>query len=242
MNNSTKAGFCVHPGPSDATGFGWYLYNNPVDFGLIAKFDCKDTALAVCAVLNASDNDAIGFISSGETLKKIRVNSGYIVAMVLVIVSGFLAMEFSSNPKDKQATQEELERNVAWVAQNRAEYRREGAEERRKEMQDRARVESQQEEAWNVMDESLGLQVESQGELINPEYPWRRGQKVEILETHEGFGAGKSGIVVGQNQGNMMFIVDYGDEKLGQVGWHAEVESQKLKASDVQSDTIEKTE
>ena len=38
------------------------------------------------------------------------------------------------------------------------EYRREEAEERRKKMQHRSRIESQQTEAWEVMDDSLGLQ------------------------------------------------------------------------------------
>ena len=37
------------------------------------------------------------------------------------------------------------------------EYRREGDAERRKKMQDQARVESQQSDAWKVMDESIGL-------------------------------------------------------------------------------------
>lgn len=57
----------------------------------------------------------------------------------------------------KPGTQEDLERNVAWQIQNRNEYRREGAEERRNKMQDQARTEAQQSNAWRVMDESLGL-------------------------------------------------------------------------------------
>jgi hypothetical protein len=89
---------------------------------------------------------------------------GYLLAVVIILVwvGGALVGQMLTEPPSEKITQDDLERNVAWQIQNRNEYRRKGAADRRKEMQDRARVEAQQDDAWKVMDESLGLKQPSQ--------------------------------------------------------------------------------
>jgi len=88
------------------------------------------------------------------------MKTGYKIAVLVIVVwlGGAAVVSWLTVGSDHELkSDDDLIRLNGWINKNRNEYRRERAEELRKKMQDQARIAAQQEEARQVMDESLGL-------------------------------------------------------------------------------------